>query len=244
MDQHRRTLTEQLPFDYSLKPIGHPDFFYPLSLTLDPEEKQKFLVDKYPLLKANVLLRNLELTNFGHVRDMFPKTVIETNKFLKDLKVKVSGFNLFCGIGNSTTWSIHKDGTMFEDQCVGLEARLSYYELAEAPGIIRWWNDEDMPTEFVDNSYSPSANPQHKFNLMATVAPGLKSGQLSWKDIPAPAFSTSTDLPSGLLKVNAPHHVIQGPGFRVTLGAQITFDDGNPIGVWEHLKKNLHLILS
>lgn len=39
-----------------------------------------------------------------------------------------------------------------------------------------------------------------------------------------------------------PHHVIQGNGLRVTISCQLIFEDGNPVGVWEHIQKNIHLV--
>lgn len=57
-----------------------------------------------------------------------------------------------------------------------------------------------------------------------------------------PDFSTVSSAPSAILRTNRFHHVIQGPGLRVTVSAQLVFPDGNPVGVWEHIEKNIHLL--
>jgi len=33
--------------------------------------------------------------------------------------------------------------------------------------------------------------------------------------------------------------VVQGDGFRYVVGTTITFEDGNPTGVWDHIRKNI-----
>lgn len=234
---------ENLPFNEALGVQSNADYFWPLVLRLDESEKKQFLSStKISNVIADVRNNRKVLVNLMDARELFPATIKETNRFLQELNVKVTAFNFFIGDKNLTSWSIHKDGTKFDNKYVGLEARLSYYELAEAPGIIRWWTDEDMPCDYVDTSTS-NYNRQNKFYIIAKVANELRNGSLKWDSLPAVIHETSTATPSAILRTNHPHHVIQGNGLRLTLGGQITFLDGNPVGVWEHLRTHMHKII-
>lgn len=221
-------------------PIPNTSYFYPLSLTLDPEEKARFITFFEKTYKQDVGDQPLysPLANaVGH----FPKTVERTDKFLKPLGLIVRNFTLFTGAGNSEGKNIHVDGCKLEDgkTDVVLEARLSYYEMAEAPGVIRWFPKTEEYTKFTRNSPG---------KMMAThwLLPwieDLKSGKLTWETCPDYEFATPSTVPSAILRTNVPHHVMQGPGVRLTVSAQLIWaDTKSPVGVWEHIVKNFHLL--
>jgi hypothetical protein len=123
-----------------------------------------------------------------------------------------------------------------------LEARLSYYEIAESPGAIRWWNY--LPnTGITVFPPDPVNGTQERISCFADCVEDLRTDQISWDDIPDPDFSTVSSAPSAILRTNRFHHVIQGPGLRVTVSCQLVWaDTGSPEGVWEHIQQNIHLL--
>jgi hypothetical protein len=71
----------------------------------------------------------------------------------------------------------------------------------------------------------------------------LYDKKITWEECPDYVHATSSNVTSGILRTNVPHHVIQGPGARLTVSCQIVFiKDRNPVGVWEHIEKNFHLL--
>ena len=182
------------------------------------------------------------LSNVGNADKSFPKTIVNTNLFLKPLGLLTRRLTLFLSDQSQTSWVIHCDGVRGPNGPTILEARLSYYELAEEPGAIRWW--KHLPNTGI-KVYPPDVTlgTQERISCFADCAEPLRDNQLTWNDIPPPDFSTVSSTPSAILRTNRFHHVIQGPGLRVTVSAQLVWENtGSPEGVWEHIENNIHLL--
>lgn len=222
------------------EPTPNPKYFYPLQLKLDLEEKAKFLKYFEDNFKKDVGAQAL-YSPMGDAKQFFPNTVRDTNQFLEPLGIMVRNLTVFTGAADSEGKNIHVDGTKLADGVtdVILEARLSYYEMAEAPGVIRWFPKTDEYTKFTRNIPG---------KMLAThwLLPwinDLLSGKLTWETCPDYEFATSSNSPSAILRTNLPHHVIQGPGVRLTVSAQLIWaETKSPIGVWDHIEKNFHLL--
>ncbi len=213
-------------------------YFYPVELAIDPTEKAEFLASALPDLEAKFKGSNHGLANVGTVTDLFPKTIAQTNEFVKQLGLRTRAVTLFASDKDTNSWAIHADGVYYKNKPTMLEARLSYYELAEAPGTINWW--DNMPMTM--SEYKASEYSQARVNVTADCAEDLRTGKLQWSDIPLPDYSVESAVPSAILRTNIPHNVKQGPGLRITVSCQLVFSDGNPVGVWEHIERNFHLL--
>lgn len=230
-----KNLTELNPSD---APSPHPEFFYPLSLKLDPEERAKFQTYFDLTFKEDVKGESL-YSPIPNARDWFPKTVKQTDQLLAPIGLQVRSVTIFASDGNSTSPNIHVDGTRLKDDVTNviLEARLSYYEMAEAPGIIRWFAKTG---DYVKKEASGKKYGQH---WQLPWIQDLLDKKITWVDCPDYVHATSSNVPSGILRTNIPHHVIQGSGTRLTVSCQLVFiKDRNPVGVWEHIEKNIHLL--
>ncbi|CAB4241818.1 hypothetical protein UFOVP71_356 [uncultured Caudovirales phage] len=258
-------MTQHLAFDFTQAPERNPEYFYPLALRLDPGEKQQFIATTLVPYREKIESTQAPLMNVGNPYKDFPRTIAATNAFLKPIGLRVHRMTLFLSYKNQTSTTIHCDGTRDpEGKPVKLEARLSYYEIAEAPGAIRWWNNlPNQVTEIAPNGVSqmpvdpeslkwwqreePKENSfngygQSRVSCIADCSEDLRTGRITWADIPAPAFSVVSSCASAILRTNEPHHVIQGDGLRVTVSCQLVFLNGNPTGVWDHIQKNVHLL--
>jgi hypothetical protein len=234
-------MKQQVDFDFSQPAIGHPEFFYPLNLKLDPEEKEHFIQTALVPHRNKIEGSNYGLSNVGNADRSFPKTIAATNEFLKPLGVVCRKLTLFLSAKSQTSWVIHCDGVRGPAGPAMLEARLSYYEIAEEPGAIRWWNY--LPNKGIEVfPASKELGTQERISCFAQCAEELRDNKITWDDIPRPDFSTVSSAPSAILRTNRFHHVIQGPGLRVTVSCQLVFPDGSPEGVWEHIEKNIHLL--
>jgi hypothetical protein len=211
-------------------------YFYPLALTIDAVEKSAFIENRVPALKEKYAGTGHGLANVGNVTELFPVTVNQTNEFVQSLGLKTRAVTLFASDADSTSYAIHADGVYYNRKPTLLEARLSYYELAEAPGTICWWDSQDLPITIQE--YSATQYSQARVNAMANCAEELSAGRIQWHDLPGTVFETTTNVPSAILRTDQPHTVIQGHGLRVTISCQLVFADGNPTGVWEHIKQN------
>lgn len=232
-------MTQQLDYDFSQPPVRNPEYFFPLDLRLDPEEKSNFINTGLVPHRTKITGTGHGLSNVGNADEWFPKTIAQTNSFVRPLGLKVRVMTLFLSDKSQTSWVIHADGVWFDHKPTMLEARLSYYEIAEEPGAIRWWNNLSVKLQVHPaNEYT-----QERINCMADVAEDIRTDKKTWADIPQPAFSVVSSTPSAILRTNRPHHVIQGPGLRVTVSCQLVFaSTGSPAGVWNHIKNNIHLI--
>lgn len=221
-------------------PTPNPAYFYPLSLKLNEVEKANFVNhfnEKYRQDVGNQAL----YSPMGDAKRFFPETVYRTNQFLKPLGLAVRNLTVFTGAADSDGKNVHVDGTKLADNetDVILEARLSYYEMAEAPGVIRWFPKSEELTKFVRNI---PGKMQAVHWLLPWIS-DLNQGKTTWEDCPDYDFATSSNAPSAILRTNLPHHVIQGPGVRLTVSAQLVWaDTRSPVGVWEHIEKNFHLL--
>ena len=242
-----------LDYDFSAPPKRNPEYFYPLGLCLDPEEKSKFIANGLPPYRNLIEGSHRGLQNVATANEHFPVTIQATNLFVKPLGLRVKNITLFLSDSNATSTTIHCDGTYDNNkQPALLEARLSYYEIADAPGAIRWWDKlpikiTEIPAEHVDSNMIAQVVPasgysQARVQVVADCSLDLQHGRITWADIPEPAFSVVSSCPSAILRTNRHHHVIQGPGVRVTVSCQLVFLNGNPTGVWEHIQNNIHLL--
>lgn len=235
-------MTQQLNFDFSAAPIRNPGYFFPLQLKLDPVEKETFIRTVLVPHRAKIESSEYGLSNVGNADASFPITIANTNAFLKPLSLKTRRMTLFLSAKDKTSWVIHCDGVRGPSGPTILEARLSYYEIADAPGAIRWW--DSLPNNGV-NVFPPNKAPgtQERISCFAACAEELKDDKITWDDVPQPDFSVVSSAPSAILRTNRFHHVIQGPGFRVTVSCQLVWEhDGSPEGVWDHIEKNIHLL--
>lgn len=232
-----KNLTELDPFS---EPIANPEYFIPLNLQLDPAEKVQFLLFFHTNLKADIGKKSL-YSPMANANSKFPRTMEQTNKFLSPLGLAVRNFTVFVGAGNSKGESVHIDGTKLADGTdVVLEGRLSYYEMAEAPGIIRWFPTcgDVVHTEEVDEEGKLFAN-----HWLTPWVADLQAGKLTWATCPDYEFATSSNVKSALIRTNLPHHVFQGPGTRLTISAQLVWaDTKSAVGVWDHIQQNYHLL--
>jgi hypothetical protein len=232
-------MTQQLNYDFSQPPERNPEYFFPLDLKLNPEEKANFINIGLVPHQTKITGTGHGLSNVGNADEWFPKTIAQTNEFVRPLGLQVRVMTLFLSDKSQTSWVIHADGVWFNRKPTMLEARLSYYEIAEEPGAIRWWNNLSVKLQIHPaNEYT-----QERINCMADVAEDIRTDKKTWADIPQPAFSVVSSMPSAILRTNRPHHVIQGPGLRVTVSCQLVFaSTGDPRGVWNHIRNNIHLI--
>jgi hypothetical protein len=231
-----KNLTTIDPFS---APVKHPEYFYPLTLQLDAGERESF--NKYFEEKFKDSIGNEALYSpLSDAKQFFPQTVAQTNEFLKPLGLKVRNLTVFVSAGDVYPKNIHVDGTKMPDgqTDVILEARLSYYEMAVAPGIIRWFpKNEDYIKQVIDTGKAYGLHWQLPWIV------DLKHNRITWEEAPDYVFATSSNAPSAILRTNLPHHVIQGPGIRLTISAQLVFaDTSSPVGVWDHIEKNIHLV--
>jgi hypothetical protein len=235
-------MTQQLNFDFSAAPECNPSYFFPLQLKLDPQEKQNFIESTLVPLRLKFEGSSYGLSNVGNADASFPVTIANTNAFIKPLGLKTRRMTLFLSAKNQTSWVIHCDGVKGPNGPTVLEARLSYYEIADSPGAIRWW--DHLPNTGI-NVMPPDQQKgtQERISCFADCAAQLRDNQIAWSDIPPPDFSVVSSVPSAILRTNRFHHVIQGSGFRVTVSCQLVWEhDGSPEGVWQHIQNNMHLL--
>lgn len=233
----QKNLTRLDPYS---PPTPNPSYFYPLTLKLDPEEKVKFIEFFEKAYKHDVGNQAL-YSPMASAVGYFPKSVEQTNEFLKPLNLMVRNLTVFTGAANNDGKNIHIDGTKLGDGQTDaiLEARLSYYEMSEAPGIIRWFPKTEEYIKY--KKFEPGK--QIATHWLLPWITELLSGKLTWETCPDYEFATSSNAPSAILRTNLPHHVVQGPGIRLTVSAQLIWaDTRSPVGVWEHIEKNFHLL--
>jgi hypothetical protein len=224
-------------------PVTDSDYFIPLKLTLDPVEKSNFNAFYEEKLLPNIHWKKALYSPMGDCSTYFPKTIEQTKQFLEPIGLTVRSLTVFVsppGGNVEDVKNVHVDSTKLPNgESVILEARLSYYEMADTPGIVRWFpadenytnREEHIPGQLVSNIWT------------LPWIQDLKQGALTWEQVPEWVCASSTNTPSGLIRTNVPHHVIQGSGNRLTISAQIIFKDSrSPVGVWQHIKNNLHLL--
>lgn len=221
------------------EPVRNTSYFFPLSLQMVAEEKQNF----YAVFK-NRFLHTIEnkkalYTPHGNVAVYFPKTVEQTNKFLQPINLRVRNMTLFIAPPTADvrhTNNIHVDGVRDVDGSdTILEARFSYYEMSDVPGIVRWYPPGDQ-YQHIKVSV-PGKEESSTFTL--DWIQQLKERKIGMEDAPDWTFATSTNTPSGIIRTNIPHHVIQGGSTRITVSCQLVWaDTRSPRGVWQHIEEN------
>ena len=222
----------------------NPSYFFPLNLLLDVNEKANFFEVFKNVYAATIENKTSLYSPASNVAEHFPKTIKQTNDFLKPINLSVRALTLFVAPEThniNQAKSIHVDSVKINGNNTILEARLSYYEMADALGVIRWFPQ-------TDNEYSVSSAPYQpgKYESVAWTLPwmeDLKNNRCSWVDVPDWIFATSTNTPSAILRTNLPHHVIQGGGRRITISAQLIFSDSKlAAGTWNHIQQNYYLL--
>ncbi len=221
----------------------HDDYFIPLELKLDPEERKQFFEFFKTELLPTINLNKALYSPMGNAARYFPKTVKQTKHFLSAIGLTMRNFTVFVSPPTSDindARNIHVDGVKLPDGTdVILEARLSYYEMADMPGVVRWFPKEE-------NYINWQEHVPGKLEANIWTLPwiqDLKQKKINWEDAPDWNFATSTNVPSGIIRTNIPHHVIQGGGNRLTISAQIVWPEtGSPVGVWAHIYNNRHLL--
>jgi hypothetical protein len=232
-----KNLTRIDPYD---PPTANPSYFYPLTLRLNEAEKENFVKHFNEKYKNDIGDQAL-YSPIGDAKSFFPITVAETNQFLKPLGIEVRNLTIFTGAPDNDGKNVHIDGTKLADgeTDVILEARLSYYEMADAPGVIRWFPKDGEFIKFVRNIPGKMI----AVHWLLPWVTDLNQGKISWETCPDYDFATTSNAPSAILRTNLPHHVIQGPGIRLTASAQLVWANSrSPEGVWEHIEKNFHLL--
>jgi hypothetical protein len=207
---------------------GHPDYFVPLSLKLPAVDKQVLEQQVIPFLaKKHQDSTRLWFNSAQSVDYDFAETKNLANQFLKPLGLCADVMGVFVVNANTYDRNIHSDSAR-------LETRLNFYELTQAPGVVRWFPD----TGDGYDSYNKNLDGIEFLDYTWPWVDAFKQGHLDWADIPAPVHSTATACASGLVRTNLPHHVIQGSGLRITVTCRVvdlvTLDTKN---TWHRIKQ-------
>ena len=205
----------------------HPDFFIPLNLTL-PNGVKRFLKEAYvdELKSKQAPKRQLGLFPLP---DSVESTELKelVDEFLQPIGLKSGAFGAFALNKSTKDNNIHVDA-------MRLNTRLSFYELAEAPGQINWYADDGTGYEDWRPSYLGGAP---ILDYRYPWVDELQSGKRTWAQCPQPVYSVITSVPSALIMTALPHHVVQGAGFRVTVSCQVVdIDTGDVTTTWQKVK--------
>ena len=184
------------------------DFFVPLTLRLPEETKvllrEYFISELHTKQSARSQLGLYPTPQSKELESM-------VDGFLGPLGLKAGAFGTFALMPNTRDKNVHVDA-------MKLNTRLSFYELAEAPGEIHWYSDKEDGYEAWRPSYlggSPILDYRYKW------VDELQAGQRSWEECPKPIYKVTTDVPSALVMTSLPHNVVQGNGFRITVSCQV-----------------------
>lgn len=233
----QRNLTRLDPYSAA---VANPEYFYPLGLHIEAGEKQKFIQYVDQTFQQQTARGQELVSPAADVKRFFPLTHRNTNEFLRPLGIECRNFTLFVSGANGENLNPHVDGTRLPSgESAMLEARLSYYELASSPGIIRWWN---VP---IDDLVAYTQERQGVYHNHWNVPwyQDLIEGRKTWAECPDFDFETASSVPSAILRTNRPHLVLQGPGRRITVSAQLVWSDTkSPEGVWQHIVDNFSLL--
>jgi hypothetical protein len=220
--------------------VANPEYFYPLALRMEVSEKQKFIQYVNQTFQKQTAQGQELVSPAADVKKFFPLTHQNTNEFLKPLGIECRNFTLFVSGANGENLNPHVDGTRLPSgESVMLEARLSYYELASSPGVIRWWN---VPVDDLV-AYERESHGVYHNHWNVPWYQDLVEGRKTWADCPDFDFETASNVSSALLRTNRPHLVLQGPGRRITVSAQLVWSHTkSPQGVWQHIVDNFRLL--
>lgn len=190
---------------------AHPDFFCPLSLKL-PQTAKSFLKEFFvdDLKEKQSKKRQLGLYPLPDSTALIElKELVDT--FLAPLDLASGAYGAFALNGATNDTNIHVDA-------MRLNTRLSFYELAETPGVINWWQDDSTGYETWRPSYLGG---EPILDYRFPWVDELQQGKRTWDQCPQPIFSTSTAVPSAFAMTALPHNVVQGSGFRITVSCQV-----------------------
>lgn len=233
-------MSTHLTADFSTPPVQNLDYFIPLNLKIDASEKENFINNGLKLYKDRFKGTGKSLMPVEFNNSLWTNTLKEANEFFAPIHVSVRCSTIFVSDANTTCPNIHKDGAIDSNgNPTLLEARLAYYEIADAPGIIRWWNDT-IPMTLLHEQGNPTLGTPPKVICRADCAHDLANGKVTWDNLPAPDFTAVTTCSSAIVRTNKPHHVIQGNGFRATIGFQLVTKNDTIAGVWKHIQENIH----
>jgi hypothetical protein len=113
----------------------HPNFFIPLELKLPQEDKIVLEQTVIPQLREQHKKSTRLWFNSAHsTKHNFKATQEVANEFLNPLGLKADVMGVFIVNPNTYDRNIHSDSAK-------LETRLNFYEMAEAPGVVRWFPD-------------------------------------------------------------------------------------------------------
>lgn len=205
----------------------HPDFFIPLELKL-PQGTKSFLQTFFleDLKKTQSKKRQLGLyplpasTEIDDLREL-------VDKFLAPIGLAAGAYGAFALNSSTNDVNVHVDA-------MKLNTRLSFYELAETPGTINWWQDDGTGYEDWRPSYLGG---QPILDYRFPWVDELQAGKRTWDECPRPIFRTSTAVPSALVMTSLPHNVVQGPGFRITVSCQVVDRNTRSVeNTWQKVK--------
>ncbi len=200
------------------------DFFIPLNLRL-PEETKVLLREHFIFDLHN---KQSQRTQLGlYPTPASPELESMVDDFLGPMGLKAGAFGTFALLPNSRDKNVHVDA-------MKLNTRLSFYELAEAPGEIHWYSDSEDGYEAWRPSYlggSPILDYRYKW------VDELQENKRTWDESPVPIYKVSTDVPSALVMTSLPHNVVQGNGFRITVSCQVVNRKTNSVeNTWAMVK--------
>lgn len=206
----------------------HLDFFIPLTLRLPTEDKLALENGIIEQLKEQHKNSNrLWFNSANSVGHKFEATQNLANELLNPVGLRADIMGVFIVKPNLYDRNIHSDSAR-------LETRLNFYEMAEAPGVLRWFPD----TGDGYDSYNKNLDGIEFLDYTWPWVDKFKRKELDWNTIPNPIHSTSTACPSALVRTNLPHHVIQGNGLRITVTCRVVSDKtGSTQGTWVNAQK-------
>lgn len=226
------------------------NYFFPLNLTIDPVERLQFTTTVLPDLIEKFTSTDADITHVGsRMETHFPATIRAINAVLAPAGLVVYKPTMFMSSGNIVGKNIHCDGMLDSAGNVEmLEARINLYEMSLGQNTIEWW--DHLPNTIpVDDGQAPwwkiprlIPNPSGPHPFVICLPPfrhDLRSGRISWDQIPTADFGTTISSPSAFVRTNVPHHIVQANGVRVTLSLSIAFASGKLKGVWQHIQNNI-----
>jgi hypothetical protein len=215
--------------DFDSPAIHNPNFFIPVDVDLlDSKEAVRFERYYQEIIKPQLQQKNIKslYTENTDYSRYFKKTRENISNFLKPLGLAVGNITTFFSPPTqdiNDTKNIHVDSAG-ESM---LEARLSIYSMADSPGIVRWFDPGDDLLHL------------HQHIWQNNWIKEMREGKRSWEDCPDYVFATPTNCSTAFIRTNWPHHVIQGPGKRITISAQVFLEDMNPKGAWKTITERM-----
>jgi len=206
------------------------DFFVPLKLTL-PEETKVLLREHFVSELHTKQSKRKQLGLYPTPQSYELESMVDD--FLGPMGLKAGAFGTFAILPNTRDVNIHVDA-------MKLNTRLSFYELADAPGEIHWYSNLEDGYETWKPSYL-GGNPilDYRYRWIDE----LQEGKRTWDECPAPIYKVLTDVPSALVMTSLPHNVVQGNGFRITVSCQVVDRENLSVeNTWHKVKEYFNSI--